>query len=128
MEYFEKNVTFIASISPKLLLPKNVVTWMPENSSFGTEIPNQWAKLSKTLLTFPRQHFYANVPLISSKLSCVWCLLVRCQILRPLFNTLMVAQMHFCHNWQKFPQQVQTQLSSKPWTFSSNFIAFSKFR
>ena len=73
-----------------------------------------------------RKHFYANVPLILNKLSCVSGLLVGSETLGTLFNTLTTDHMYSCHNSQKFELLVQTQLSSKPSTFSSSSIAFSK--
>ena len=93
-----------------------------------SEIPcgNQPFKVSKTLLKSVCQHFYANVPLTSNKLSCFSCLLVGSEILGALFNTLKAYQKYSFHNWQKLLHEVQTKLSSKTSTFSRSFIAFSK--
>ena len=101
---------------------------MLKNWCLGTSFANQRVKKSKTLLNFAQQHFYANLPLISKILTCVWCLLVGSRILGPLFNRLTDDHMFSSHNWQKLQQQVQMELSSKPSTFSSNFIAFSKYK
>ena len=111
---FEKKITFIASIYPKLLIPKYVVTWMPLNSCFRTPFGNESVNGSKTQLKSARQHFYVNVPLILKKLSCVLCLLGGSEILGDFFNTLRANHMCFSHNWQKLPQRIQTQLFSKP--------------
>ena len=35
--------------------------------------------------------------------------------------------MYAAHNWEKIPQQVQTQLPSKPKTVSQIFISFLKY-
>ena len=99
---------------------------MLKNWCLGTSFANQRVKKSKTLLNFAQQHFYANLPLISKILTCVWCLLVGSRILGPLFNRLTDDHMFSSHNWQKLQQQVQMELSSKPSTFSSKFIAFLK--
>ena len=84
---------------------------MPWNSCFRTPFVNQPVKGSKTLLKSRGQHFDANVPLISHKLSSVACLLVGSEILAPLFNTLTARHMYSSHNWQKLTQQVEMQLS-----------------
>ena len=97
---------------------------MSENYCFKTPFANQPVKMAKTLLKSSRQHFQPNVPLISNKLSSVSCLLVRSEILGPLFNTLTAAEMHSCHNWQKLLQQVQTRLSSKASTFLQVLLHF----
>ena len=127
-QHFQKKIIFRALTYPKLLLPKNVVTWMLLNSCFRTPFGNQPVKGSKTLLKFARQQFYANVPLISNKLSCVSCLLVGSEMLGHFFETLTADHMYSCDNWQKLPQQIQGQLSSKPSTSSQSFIKFSKPR
>ena len=93
-------------------------------TSFG----NQRLKGSKTLLNSAQQHFYANVALIWKKFSCASCLLVRSEILGLVLTTLTADHMYSCHNWVKYQQEVQTQLSSKPVTSSRSFVAFSKSR
>ena len=125
-EYFEKTITFIASACPKLFLLKNVVTSMPLNSFFRTPFRNQRVKMPKTKLKAARQHFYANFILKSNKLSCLWCLLVRSEMLGLLFNTLTTAHVHSCHNWEKVRPQLQTAISPKPSIFSENFMEFAK--
>ena len=100
-EYLENKIIFVASRCLKLFLRNNVVNSVPSNSCFRTTLGNQRVNVLKTLLWAARQHFYANFILISSKLSCLWCLIVRPEILGPLFNTLTAAHIHCCHNWQK---------------------------
>ena len=126
LSILKNKITFIASIFPKLLIPKNVVTWMPESSCFITSFRSQSVKASQTLLKSARQHFYANFPLISNKLNCVSCILVGSEIIGPFFNTLTADHTYSYHNWEKFTQQVQTQLSSKPKIFSGSVIEFLK--
>ena len=41
------------------------------------------------------------------------------------FETLTALPMYSCHNREKFPQQIPTQLTSKPRSFSHTFIALS---
>ena len=59
---------------------------------------NQQVKVSKTLLKSARQHFDVKVPLTSSKVSCVSCLLVGSEILGRLFNTLTADHVYSCDN------------------------------
>ena len=88
-----------------------MVTWLPLNSCFRTRFGNQPVEGSKTLLKSQRHHLFTNVPLISNRLSCLSCLLVRSAMLGHFFNTLMADHMYSCHNWQKLSQQVQVKLS-----------------
>ena len=126
MEHFEKKITLEPWICPRLMIPKKLVTRMSLDSCFRKLFGNQAVKGSKTLLKSGRQHFFANVPLISNKLSCGSCLLVGSEFLGPLFNTFTGDQVYSCYNWQKVWQKVRTQLSSKPSSFPGYFIAFSK--
>ena len=70
------------------------------------------------------QHFYANFSFMSNKVRCVSCLLVGSQMWGASFHTLTADDMYSCHNEEKFPQQVPTELSSKPKRVSGTFIAF----
>ena len=126
LSILEKKFTLIASILPKLLILKKVVTWMPESFCFRTPFGSPRVNGSKTLLKSARQPFYDNFPLKSNKLSCLSCLIVRSVILGPFFNTLTTDQMYSCHKWDKFPQQAQTELSSKPKLVCQNIIAYLK--
>ena len=120
------NITFISLIFWKLLILESVITRMPENVCLRTPFWSERFKGSETLLKFSKQHFCANLPLISNKFSCLSCVLVGCETPGPVFKVLTADHIYSCHNREKFAQQVQTQLSSKPWTFSGNFIATLK--
>ena len=85
-QHFEKIITFIAFICPKLFILKSVVRLMPWNWCFRKPFGNEPVKESKIVLKSPQHHFYANVQLISKKLSFVWCLLVGSEILGPLIT------------------------------------------
>ena len=97
------------------------------NPGFRAPFGTERVKRSQTVLRSARQHFYANFPLISKRLSCVSYFLVGSEIVGPFFNTLTADNMYSCHSWQKFPQQVQPQSPSKPQFFSAIFTAFLKF-
>ena len=122
----KKNITFITSRFPDLLVPKNVVTWMRENSCFRTPFGSKCVKGSQTLLKSPRQLFYVNFSFMWNKVSCVSCLLVGCEMWGPPCKTLMADQMYCCHDREQVPQEVPTQLSWKRRTISWTFIAFLK--
>ena len=109
-----------------VMSPKNVVTSIHESSSLRTHFESQSVKWSETLLKCVPQNFDATFPLISNKLSCVSCPLIQSEISGLLFNTLTANHIYSCHNWQKLPQQLQTQLSSKPSTFPERFFTFPK--
>ena len=61
-------------------------------------------------------------------MSCVSCLLISSETLGPLFNMLTFHHMYCSHIWQKLQEQVQTQLSSIPSTFSGTFLCIFKNR
>ena len=77
-----------------------MATWTLQNACFRTLFANQHVKGSKTLRKCAQQHVYANVPVISNKLSSVKCFLLGTEILRPISNTFTAAHIHSCHNWQ----------------------------
>ena len=108
------------------MTPKNVVTWMPENSCFRTPFRSQCVDRYLTLLKSQRDHFHYTSPLISYKLSCETSFLVGSEMLGLFFNTLTAYHMYSHENWEKFLQQVQTQLSSNSKTLSEIFMALLK--
>ena len=67
--HFQKNFSFIAWIIEKLLTPKNVVPWIPENSSFGTLFGSQIVDWCQRPLKSVWQHLYPNFPLIQDRLT-----------------------------------------------------------
>ena len=50
--------------------------------------------------------------------------MLKSEILGLFVNTLTADDKYSRHNWEKFPQPFQMQLSKKPKTFYENFIAF----
>ena len=73
------------------------------------------------MLKTARPGFLPILLLISDKLSWKKSHLVRSEILGLCFNALTTYHMYSCRNWEKLPQQVQMQLSSKLWTISEFF-------
>ena len=128
LSILRKNITLITLIFPELLIAENVVTLMPQSSSFKTPFGNERLKGSETLLKSHWMHFYANFWLMSNKVRCVSCLLVASKMWGPSFKTLTPNGMYSCHNIQIFRKQVPATLSSKAKTFSLTFIEFLESR
>ena len=122
--HLEENITFITLIFRELLIPKNTVTWMPESSCFRTPFGSRRVKGCQTLLKSARQQFYVNFSFMSNKVGCVSCLFVGSEMWGGSINMWTADDMYSWHKREKFPQQVPTQASSKPKTFSGTFIAF----
>ena len=60
----KKKISCIPQIFQKLLILRNVVTPMPENSCFRTPFQSQRPHGPQTFLKLALQHFYGNFPLI----------------------------------------------------------------
>ena len=99
---------------------------MSESSCFRTPFGIQHVKESQTLLKPGAQHLRPNFPLISDRLIGNISVLVRTEMLELFFNTFTAYHMFSRQIYEKFPQQVQTQLSSKPKSFSQIVTTFTK--
>ena len=63
-EYFEKKISLIAKVLPKLLTAKLVATEMSKRPSFMQRFGSQDGNGSPTLLRSAGNHFYTAIPLI----------------------------------------------------------------
>ena len=108
------------------MILENVKTRISESSCFRTPFEIQRVHGSQTLLKYAQQHFYPNFPLIQDNVSHKTSLLVTSGILGVFGNTLTANRMYSRHNWEKFPQHVQTPLPPKRKNFPEVFIAFSQ--
>ena len=115
--HFQKKISLIAEIFRSLLSPRNVLTSIPESSCFRIPFESQRLHLSQTLLKFPQQYFYPNFPLTTDKLSQKKSPSVRSEISGLFGNTLTADHIYFHHNWENFPQHVETPWSQKPGHF-----------
>ena len=110
---------------------RNVVTWMPESSCFRTALQSERVHVPQTPVKSTRQKFYPKFPLIQDKLSSKTSLLVRPEILGVFGKRLTTDHKYFRRNWEKFPQHVETPLSSKIenifWNFHCIFGIYMKF-
>ena len=82
---------------------------------------NQHVTGSQTLLRSSRNHFHTTIPLICGRASRKRLVLVRSEVLEKFVN-----KMNAVYNLENLTQQVQTQISLKPKTFSGFFIALMK--
>ena len=81
---------------------------------------------SQTLLRSARNNFYTSIVLIWERTSRNRLVLVRYEVWGQLVNTLTSDYKHFAYNREYLTQQVQTQISQEPKTFSQFFIPFLK--
>ena len=73
-----------------------------------------------------RNHFDTTIPLIFGRTSRKRLVLVRSEVLGQFVNTMTADYKYFRQNLENLPQQVKTQISLKPKTFSGFFIASLK--
>ena len=128
MNIFEKKVTLIANVFPKLRRQKKLVRSMPKKSSFKGSFGKQQGKRAQRLLKFAWQHLYQIYWSLWRQLSCKKSLLVICKLSRLFPNSLSAYGKYSLFNRDNLSQPIQMQLSRKQKTFSELFSAFSKSR
>ena len=126
--FWSKNVSLIVSVFPKLLTPKEVVTWTSKAPCFRRPFGNQRVHEFQTLSKSARHHYYPIVPWIWDKLSWKKCRLVRFEFLELFVNTLTTDDKYSSRNIQNLTQQLQTTMSQKQKTFYRIFITYVKSR
>ena len=110
-------MSLLVSVFPKVLTPKEVVTWTSKALCFRTPFGNQRVQEFETLSKSARHHYYRIVPWIWDKLSWKKCRLVRFEILELFVNTLTTDDKYSNRNIQNLTQQLQTTMSHKQKTF-----------
>ena len=90
---------------------------------FGSQHVNE----SQTLLRSSRNHFHTTIPLIWGRTSRKRLVLVRSEVLGQFVNTITAVYNYIRQNLENLRQQVQTQISLKPKSFSWFFIALMNF-
>ena len=113
--FWSKNVSLIVSVFPKLLTPKEVVTWTSKTPCFRTPFGNQRVHEFQTLSKSARHHYYLIVPWIWDKLSWKKCRLVRFEILELFVNNID-------YRWQVF----QSQYPEFDRTSSNDYVSKTK--
>ena len=86
-EYFEKKISLISYVLPKLLTAKLVATEMSKRPSFMQRFGSQHGNGYQTLLRSARNHFYTTIPLVCGKTSRKRLVLVRSEVLGQFANT-----------------------------------------
>ena len=87
----------------------------------------QYGKRSQILLKSASQHLYSIHWSLAGKFCSKKSLLLICQILGLLVNTLAADENYPLHNREYLTIPIQMQLSQKQKTFSEFFAAFLKF-
>ena len=93
---------------------------------FGGQLDKQHGKLTQTLLKSPSQHLYHIHWSLARKLCSKKSLLLTCQILGLLVNTLAAEEKCPVLNRENLTIPIQMQLSQKQITFSQFYAAFWK--
>ena len=99
---------------------------MSKRPCFMQRFGSQHGNVSQTPPRSSRNHFDTTIPLVSSKASRKRLVLVRSEVLGQFLNTMTADYKYFRQNLENLLQQVQTQISLKPKTFSRFFIASLK--
>ena len=100
---------------------------MSRKSSLIGCLDKQYGKRAQTVLKSPSQHLYHIHWSLASKLCYKKSLLLTCQILGLLVNTLATAEKYPVLNRDNLTIPIQMQLSEKQKCFSQFFAAFFKF-
>ena len=99
---------------------------MSRKSRFRGCLDKQYGKRSQILLKSASQHLYSIHWSLAGKFCSKKSLLLICQILGLLVNTLAADENYPVHNREYLTLPIQMQLSQKQ-TFSEVFAAFLKF-
>ena len=101
---------------------------MSKKSRFRECFDKQYGKRGQTLLKSASQHLYHIHWSLARKLCSKKSLLLTCQILGLLVNTLAADEKYPVLNRDNLTIPIQMQLSQKQKTFSQIFPAFLEFR
>ena len=101
---------------------------MSKKSRFRGCFEKQYGKRAQTLLRSPSQHLYHIYWSLARKLCSKKSLLLTCQILGLLVNTLATDEKYPVLNRDNLMIPIQMQLSQKQKTFSQILAAFLKSR
>ena len=99
---------------------------MSKKSHFKGPFDKQHGKRAQALLKPPSQHLYHIHWSLATNLCSKKCLLLTCQILGPLVDTLAANEKYPVLNRDNLTISIQMQLSQKQKTFSQFFAAFLK--
>ena len=103
---------------------ENVVRWMTKKSHFREPFDKQHGKGAQALFKSESHHLYNIHWSLLRQLSCKKSLLLTCQILGLLVNTLAADEKYPVLNTDNLTIPIQMQLSQKEKTFSEFFVHF----
>ena len=103
----KKKITLTAYVSPKLLTAKDMVIPMWKKPRFGIPFNIEHVKGSETLMKSEWQHFYHISWSLGSKPTWKVSLLVICEIIDHIVNTLSTDDMYSLANSQTLWQPIQ---------------------
>ena len=124
MNMFQKKMTLIANVFPKLLTSKNVVRKISKKYRFRVPLEKQHGKWAHELLKSERRHVYHIYWSLCTQLSLKQSLLVICKILRLFFNTFSAYDKSSVLNREYLRHPIHMQLSQKQKMFLNFFLLF----
>ena len=124
MNIFKKRMALIAYLFLRLQTAKNVVRYMCKKSRFRLPFQKEYAKRESTLIKSKRQNLHHIYWSTGRQLSCKKCLLVICQRLRLLVNTMTAVDKCSLPNRDNLMQPIHMQLSQKLKMFLDFFLHF----
>ena len=126
MNTFQKKMTLIAELFPKLRTPKNKVRSMSIKSLFKGSFKKQHGKCAQTLFKFAWQKLYHINWSLWKQLTLKKLLWVICKISRLFPNTLSPDGKYSLLNRDNLTQPIKMILSQKQKTFSQFLCPFLK--
>ena len=124
-KHFQKKMTLIADVFPKLQSSKNVFKEMSKKSCFRGPFDKQHGKVNQTMLKSERHQRYHFFSSLCRQLSWKKSVLVICKVLRMFVNVLNADDKCFLLNRDNLRRPIQKQLSEKQKTFLRFFLKFS---
>ena len=126
-KHFQKKMTLIADVFPKLRTPKYVVKQMSKKSRFRGHFDRQDGKGDQTMLKFERNQLYHISWSLWRQLFWKQSLLVISKVLRIFVNILTADDKYFLLNRNNLRHPIQMQLSQKQKAFSEILSAILKY-
>ena len=109
-KYFERKMIVIAKVFPKLPTVKDLVRPLSKKRCFRTPFDSQHIKESQTLVKSAWKYFYHIFSSLWGKLIWKMSLLVICEMLGAIVNTLTVDDKYPFQNCENLPLSIQMQL------------------
>ena len=128
LKHFQKRDDPHSFCSSEVTYSKNVARKKSKNYSFGRPFDKQHGKRAQALFKSASQHLYHIHWSLPSQLSWKTSLLLTCQILGLLVNTLAADEKYLVLHRDNLTTPIRIQLSEKLKAFCQFFAAFLKSR